>query len=279
MRPDPRPFLLAALLAPACAEEFTPESYLDGLRVLAIVAEPLEVGPGDGLDVRAEVFVHPDDPLAEEPYWHFCPITVGAIGGFACLAPVCEIEVGRGPAASLPPSVLAEDCLAALGGLPDGAEIPEVVESVVRFRAVTAAGQVREAVQRVPLWTAGPPPDPNLPPAVLGVEIDGLPAVEGEIAATVAPGGAAPVLVRVDPASVQTYVDASGRTLSESIVVFFYATAGRFDAERATGPDAAVRFEARDLEPGQVEAEVWAVARDLRGGQAVAGPFRIAIGP
>ncbi|HSN91956.1 MAG TPA: hypothetical protein VLS93_12065 [Anaeromyxobacteraceae bacterium] len=273
-----RTVAFASLLAAACAEEFTPESYLDDLRVLALVAEPLEVGPGDGLAVSATAHALPDDPLAEE-VWSFCPVTLGASSGFACLAPVCEIAVGAGPSASLVPSDLAAACLAALGGLPDGAALPEVVESVVRYRARSASGQEREAIQRVPLWTAGPPPDPNLPPVLLGVEIDGLPAAEGALAATVPPGGAVPVLVRVDPASVQSYVDGSGRTLSESIVVFFYATAGRFDAERATGPDALVRFEARALEPGQVEAEVWAVARDLRGGQAVAGPFRIAIGP
>jgi hypothetical protein len=278
MRPHARPLRLALLLAAACAEEFDPESYLDDLRVLALVADPLEVGPGETLAVSAVTHARPDDPLAEEA-WTFCPLTVGATGGFACLAPVCETEIGSGPAVSLVPSDLAADCLAALGGLPAGAELPEVVESVVRHRARSASGQAREAVQRVPLWTAGPPPDPNLPPVLAGVEIGGLPAVAGALAATVAPGGSVPVLARVDPASVQTYLDGSGRTLSESIVVFYYATAGRFDAERATGPDALVRFEATDLEPGQVEAEVWAVARDLRGGQAVAGPFRIAIEP
>lgn len=278
MRSRARPLLLAALLAAACAEEFAPESYLDDLRILALVADPLEVGPGDPLDVAAATHARPDDPIAEER-WSFCPLTVGASGGFACLAPVCEADVGSGSAVSLVPFALAEACLAALGGLPEGAALPEVVESVVRYRARSASGQEREAVQRVPLWLLGPPPDPNLPPVLLGVEIGGLPAAPGALAATVVPGGGVPVLVRIDPASVQTYLDGSGRTLSESIVVFFYATAGRFDAERATGPDALVRFEATDLEPGQVEAEVWAVARDLRGGQAVTGPFRIAIGP
>lgn len=278
MRRDPRPLLLAALLAAACAEEYAPESYLDDLRVLALLAEPLEVGPGDGLDVAAVTHARPDDPLAEER-WSFCPLTTGAGGAFACVAPVCETDLGPGPAVSLVPSDLAAACLAALGGLPDGAELPDAVESVVRYRARSASGQERQAVQRVPLWTSGPPPDPNLPPVLLGVEIDGVPAVEGALAATVVPGGGVPVRVRIDPASVQTYVDGAGRTLSESIVVFFYATAGRFDAERATGPEALVRFEANELEPGQVEAEVWAVARDLRGGQVAAGPFRIAIGP
>jgi hypothetical protein len=278
MRPDARPFLFAALLAAACAEEYAPESYLDDLRILALVAEPLEVGPGDGLGVTAVTHARPDDPLAEER-WSFCPLTVGASGGFACVAPVCETDLGAGPSVALAPSDLAAACLAAVGGLPDGAALPEVVESVVRYRARSTSGQEREAVQRIPLWTSGPPPDPNLPPVLLGVEIDGAPALEGALAATVPPGGGVPVLVRIDPASVQTYVDGAGRTLSESIVVFFFATAGRFDAERATGPDALVRFEANDLEPGQVEAEVWAVARDLRGGQAAAGPFRIAIGP
>jgi hypothetical protein len=57
----------------------------------------------------------------------------------------------------------------------------------------------------------------------------------------------------------------------------YYATAGRLSADRATGVDTAVDLEAIDLEEGQTGADVYVVVRDLRGGQALAGPFTVPI--
>jgi hypothetical protein len=305
------PVLVAAALAAAgCSEKFAPESYLHDLRVLALVAEVgpadprTEVGPGDPLTVTAYTYAWPGDPdprapaadpIAEE-VWSFCPLTSGATTGYACVVPACEVEVARGPsvpsvtlASPATPYDLALACLQAVGSgaLPPGASVPDMIESVVRYRVRSQSGKEREAVQRVPLWTQGPPPDPNLNPAFRDANGDGLPDVEiggvpvapgtGAAVATVTPGGEIEVTVHVDPASVQTYVDATGRTVTESIVVFFYSTAGRFDFERASGPDAAVKLQAKDLEAWQTSALLWAVARDLRGGQAVAGPYLVTI--
>ena len=44
-RPALLPVLAAVVLA-GCIREFTPPSVLDGLRVLSLVAEPPEAGPG-----------------------------------------------------------------------------------------------------------------------------------------------------------------------------------------------------------------------------------------
>jgi hypothetical protein len=62
------------------------------------------------------------------------------------------------------------------------------------------------------------------------------------------------------------------------VVVSFFTTAGRFTNERAQAtidaPEAGTSLEATDL-GGARDAWVWVVARDLRGGAAVSGPFQV----
>jgi hypothetical protein len=74
-------------------------------------------------------------------------------------------------------------------------------------------------------------------------------------------------------------VDAAGVTRTETMTGYYYSTAGRFANGLATGVDTTVDLEGTYLLPGQTTAEVWLVAVDLRGGQAVAGPFTVPIGP
>ncbi len=62
-------------------------------------------------------------------------------------------------------------------------------------------------------------------------------------------------------------------------MVSFYTTAGRFDYDWANGPDAIVTLKPEELAAGTTEAAVWVVARDLRGGQTVGGPFRVVVAP
>jgi hypothetical protein len=144
-------------------------------------------------------------------------------------------------------------------------------------------GSSRETVQRLPLHPAGAPADRNLPPEIVSVEIGGRPVEPagtpgGGADPVLAPGGALDVRVLLTPESAQPYVE-GGRDLVESLVVSFYATAGRFDFDWANGPDALVTLKHEEIPPGTADAEVWVVARDLRGGQAVDGPFRVAIAP
>jgi len=82
----------------------------------------------------------------------------------------------------------------------------------------------------------------------------------------------------LDPASAEGYLDPAGRPVVESLPVSFYTTAGRFDYDRALGPDARVKLKHERIAGGTAEALLWAVARDLRGGETVAGPFAVSIG-
>lgn len=280
MTRSPHPLAaLAAVALAGCASDFVPESYLRDLRVLAIVAEPPEAGPGEAVTLTPTVYAPPGDPVASTA-WRFCPITLGASTGYACALPACEVALEAAPDGSVTqePTALALACLEQLAAAPppgfEPGEVPATVETVFRLRVESVGGEVREAVRRVPLHTQGPPPARNRPPIIDAVELGGAPAGEG---ATLAPGARLRLTVRVDPASLEAYVDGNGRTLTEAVTVWFYATAGRLDDVRGAAPVAETDLVAEELEPDQDEALVWVVARDLRGGEAVAGPFTVTL--
>ncbi len=271
------------LLAAACTSDFLPASYLHDLRVLAVVAAPLEAGQGDTVTLVPAVYVPLGSAFVEHG-WTFCPLTAGSGTGYACAVPQCQTSLA--PAAdgsvSANPYDLALQCAAMFGtGGTVPPEVPDVVQATFKYEIAydVPAGdrQTRVAVQTIPLWTRGPPVDPNVPPLIERVEIGGLAAAIGVPAAPLAEGGRVPVRVRIDPGSVQTYLDAVGRAVQETMTVSFFTTAGRFEFDRQTGIDVSVDLEAIDLAPlpADAEAQVWVVARDLRGGQAALGPFTV----
>ncbi len=283
--------LLAALAALAgCGSDFTPRSVLTETRVLALeaIAPPgegaprLEAGPGEAVAFRARTF--PED-VARLGQWSFCPFTLGSSTGFACAVPRCETPLGAGPAdsASAAPYDLAVACAAALsaGGaaLPPGvpSQLPRRIDTLLRYRVTGADGLAREAVQVVPLYPAGAPADRNVAPVVRRVTVGGADATAGAVPPALSAAQALEVRAELDPASAQAYVTDDGRSAVETLVVSFYTTAGRFDFDRANGPDASVKLKAEKLGAADAAALVWAVARDLRGGETVEGPFAVTI--
>lgn len=272
------------LLAGGCSTDFLPASYLHDLRVIAIVATPLEAGQGDTVTLVPTVYAPPGSvPVSQG--WTFCPVTAGSATGYACAVSQCQTSLAAAAdgSTSASPYALALQCASTFGTggtVPPG--VPDVVQSTFTYDVTQDVKlpdgsfdrQRRIAVQAVPLWTRGPPVNPNLPPIIASVEIGGVPAAA---AGPVPEGGSAPVRVRIDPASVQTYVDASGRSVQETMTVSYFTTAGRFQYDRQTGIDTSVDLQAIDLAPKPADgaAQVWVVARDLRGGQAVEGPFAV----
>jgi hypothetical protein len=93
----------------------------------------------------------------------------------------------------------------------------------------------------------------------------------------VAAEGQVKVRVRVDPGSLDDYVDSAGRQRTEEALVSFFATAGRFEYDRESGTDVTGTWTAEQLLEGQERAAVYVVARDLRGGQTLAGPYYVPI--
>lgn len=297
-----------------CSQDFTPPSVVVDHRVLAMVAEPPELDgtvPGAATVVRA-VEAEPvgGAPLPSgatlERRWTFCPFSLGASTGYACAAPQCELPLTPDPAGAVTvaPVALALACLQDPGVVlpPDlaGGTLPARVEVLVRYRLVEVlAGTpgreilLREAVQRVPVWTVPPTQELNRNPAfaaVAPVTVDGVAAVPcdpSDLAActpagTLSPAGPLVVAATVDTRTIQDY-PAGDRTATEAFALSFFTTAGRFDFETGsasrTAPSASVKLKDEEVPAGTSRALLWVVLRDLRGGEAVAGPFRLDVAP
>ncbi len=276
--------LAASLLTAGCTNDFAPQGDLLGLRVLALVANPLELAPGQPVTIQPRNYLPPGSTVVEQR-WTFCPISAGAVAAYACAVPQCEVDVPASPDGSITtnPTTKLLECLKVINpDLPPGVlppSVPDQLQTVFRYRVATDDAVSREAVLQIPQWTRRAPSDPNLPPVILGVEIGGQPARVGVPTPPLPVDGLLPVRLLIDPLSVQTYVDAAGVTQTETMTGYFYTTAGTFSAGITTGTDTTTDLEGTGLLPGQTTAEVWVVALDLRGGQAVAGPFTVPIGP
>jgi hypothetical protein len=270
---------VALTLLAGCTNDFVPQSSLDDLRVLALVADPLELAPGQAVTVRPKNWLPPGSSIAEQRFT-FCPLSAGAVAAYACAVPQCEVDLPPAPDGSVTanPTQIIAQCLGAAGGtIP--ANLPDQILTVFHYRVTSTLGESRDSVLQIPQWTRLPPPDPNLPPVITGAEIGGVPAQVGVPTPPLPVNGILTVRLLIDPLCVQSYVDAAGVSRTETMTGYYYSTAGRFANGLATGVDTTVNLEGTFLLPGQTSAEIWLVALDLRGGQAVAGPFTVPIGP
>ncbi len=76
--------LLAGVAAGACGADFEPASLVTGPRLVALVAEPPELG-FEGVAALAAVVT---DPAAvAEATFTVCPVSTGSTGGYACVGP------------------------------------------------------------------------------------------------------------------------------------------------------------------------------------------------
>jgi len=303
--------LVAAAAALACAPDFAPRSVIENLRVLAIVAEPLELWPGQAgvgpggvpltsISLSARTVLGdglpPDAPARTTPVpiqeqWSFCPFSLGASVGYACASPLpaCDYQFPPGIApTAFDPLAQAALCLAALGGaggIPP--TVPPDLSAVPRldlvFRHVALYGGVRrETVQTVPLY-ARAPDLPNHPPRIDLVTVEGNP-VDGQAGTsfgtelptrlTLRSGQEPEVCVTLSAGSAEAYRDAAGVRV-ETPVVSFYTSAGRFNFDRANGPVGCVKLK-HDQIFDDGTGSLYVVARDLRGGADARGPYRFA---
>jgi hypothetical protein len=270
--------ILACAAVAGCSDELAPRSRLADARILAVVANPLEIGPDESVALLPVSWLPPGDAVASHE-WRFCPLTLGATSGFACAVPECEIPLASGIDGSVAaaPRQLAEQCLAALGGaLPEGvpAELPAKVDLAFKYKLQTTSGTVREAIAVVPLYATAPPEPRNVAPVIERVEIGGVPLAPGATGPPLRESAELEVRVVLAPESAQPFTDELGNAAVESLVVSYFTTAGEFEADRADGPDARQILKGEAL-GAAAEAELWVAARDLRGGQVVSGPYRV----
>ncbi len=271
--------LLALLLLPACGEDLDPVTFLQEPRVLAILADPIEAGPGEEVTLEPVLYV-PDGAKVASTKWRFCPMTFGPMAAYACLvpSPPCLVDLPAKADGSVKanPSTLALGCLAhasSLTGLEVGApeSVPDEVETVFFLTVELDDGRVRESVMRVPLHTAPIEGPRNRHPEV-SLLIEGRAPAPGDSFHVFAEGDDLELKVVVDPDSLDSYVDIIGRDRVEEPIVSFFADAGFFDKERDDGTEVENTWRFSDFGTDRSEANIYVVVRDERGGQAVAGP-------
>ena len=255
--------LAMVLLLGACNKSFTPAEHVEGLRVLAIKAEPPEVAPGAMTTLTALAV----DTTGAQIIVDWAACTEAALPGNGIVNPDCLqyasapflAPLGSGGAimATLPmidPNTFAPPD--ASGGL----YLP------IRARTHTSADQV-DTIYQMRL-AQGQPPNHN--PTLAGVFVvagDGSTTPLDETAPPeVSLGQTLKLRATFTPDSAETYTGQRG-TLTEELRIAWFATGGTF-SEPVTGPEKPdTVFSAVDPVPASgATIDLWIVGRDERGG-------------
>ena len=134
------------------------------------------------------------------------------------------------------------------------------METIFRYTVSNPAGNSVDSIARVPLWIAGPAENPNKAITIKQVEING--AITSSVAT--------PILVdALDSISIKVDLDEAMIETEDDPLISFFATEGRFEAERVLGTTATNELNIKDT--SVTEVEIYVVARDGRGSQAVFG--------
>lgn len=275
-----RALLALSLWCAACANKFDPAAYVNGLRLLAVKAEPPDLPPGATTTLTAtavnpggatptvewDACLLPPPPAAGQAVNQDC---IGLDGGSAL------VSFGSGPTvtATMPPISLD------MAGLPD--QTNGVYLQVRQRLAADGKQLVGFYGLRIYLGPLLPNP-PNRNPAFTGVY--SVPAVDAGAADLVPLDEANPptvdangqVLLRalLTPDSQESFLVFDGdprttppRTVTEKVRMHWFATAGTFSNE-VTGvdkPDTLLTLD-KHLPPSGSTIDLWVVARDDRGG-------------
>ena len=270
---------LICMTSSACVETFAPRSSIDGLRVLALVADKFEVGVTDPEPVQIEPFVvaTSTDSLSHE--WLFCPISAGGRAGFACAIPACEIDIPSSPSGQITfhPGQAAIVCLESLSEnttsetqaiFESTDSIPDKVETIFRYKVTDENGDSAEAIFRMPLWIMNKPTDLNKAMTIETIKI-------GDTTVTSTPAEIGldslteiPIVVQLNSATIEEQDDP---------VVAYFSTEGRFSSELSSDIRSESTLSVEQLSVS--ELKLYIVARDLRGSQDVLGPILIKRSP
>ena len=246
-----------------------PVSFVAGLRVLGIKAEPPQLAPGESTTVTALVVdTNGGTPTAS---WSQClvPPLPGQSVNPSCAdgsSPSDLEPIGDGLSI---PFVMPQVTAAQLGA-PDatgGVYLPLVA-------AVDSEAEAVTAVYRVRLGDAAnsdPNNSSNTNPTIAGVfsvDASGAMTALDPTAPTLVPtGGAVTLTVTFAPDSAQTYTAADGRVTTEVLTTSWFCTAGNLSFEKtsATQPQTVLHLDQRPPAAG-AQIDLYAVGRDERGG-------------
>ncbi len=300
--------VLVVALAQGCGASFPPETLVDSLRVLAVTAEPPEVGPGE----PSSLSVLYADPSrvggASTVLWVGCEPDPQDLGRSACNDATILLQptkisdypqglqlLGFGPRASYKSTAQVFDVLDAGSPLRQSGTIGQVMALVVgeAVDPSATADKLRGYFERIEkketqavvaltriLVSEKPQADRNTNPPLGRLKVGGAPLPVGARLRLEA-GATVDLSVDVPASAAQTYVEQRPTgpvTRTEKVVGAWYSTRGRFDRERFDVSGAPVtRFTAPgsaqfpdDLVPERRTGSLWLVVRDDRGGQAFA---------
>lgn len=244
-----------------------PVTFVAGLRVLGIKADPPEVAAGGSTSVDALVV----DTGGATPAaaWNAClePPLAGEAVNPDCVtatsAPFLH-PIGSGlTITATMPQVTSADL-----GEPDasgGVYLP----LVARVTAPSAPSSASiAAVYRLRLLGTAPA---NTNPTIATVDLfdasGGMTALDPATPTPVARGAALSLGVTLAPGSAEAYTAADGRETTEVLTTSWFCTAGDFSVEKTsdTQPQTVLHLDQR-LPAAGTPIDLWAVARDERGG-------------
>lgn len=304
--PSFRHALLAMALvgAASCGVQFSPETLVDSLRVLAITSEPPEVAPGE----PSHVSVLYGDPTrmgeVNTIIWVGCEPDPLDLNRSACndasllLKPSLITEyppglklLGFGPKATYASTRGVFDSLDAENLIRQNGSVGQVIAIVIAEDVkVTAMGEeLKEIFERIenketPTAIAltrivvSQKAQKNQNPVISNLTFDGAPLPLGA-RLPLRPGQEVQLGVEVPEASREHYVERqpSGPVeKQETVVGAWYSSSGRFSRERfdVTSSDATTFFAPgsakfpEDVVPEKRQGQLWLVVRDNRGAQA-----------
>jgi hypothetical protein len=245
-----------------------PVSFVVGLRVLGIKAEPPQIAPGASTTLTT--LAVDTDGATPAASWNQCnlPPLPGQTVNAACVdgSAAADLQpIGDGLTI---PFVMPQVTAASLGG-PDatgGVYLPLV--AAVDASPQAASPQALTAVYRLRLADADPA---NANPSiadVLSVDAAGAMSALEETAPTpVQSGGTLSLTVTFAPGSAQSYIAADGTVTTETLTTSWFCTAGALSFEKtsATQPVTVLQLDQR-LPATGTQIDLYAVARDERGG-------------
>jgi hypothetical protein len=266
---------LAALIATlaGCGSNADPASFVSGLRVLVIAADPPEVAVGATATIAALAIDTDGTPIAMA--WAQC-LAVPNQGD--AINPSCItnaggddlVPVGSGLAVTttMPNVTPAELGLADASG---GYYLPLIAHATAGADALTASYLLR--------LNRGAPPNQNPSlTAIAQLAADGvtLTALDPSTSLVVHAGDELTLRATFAAGSAESYAidDGSGRTFTETLSIEWFSTAGYFEdaSSGADVRDTIMHLDAKSgkpsphLPPSGSTIDLWAVARDERGG-------------
>lgn len=259
-------FLLAITLALAwggcTTDDDLPASFVVGLRVLAVVAEPPQVDPGGVSQISMLVVDTAGRPV--DAAWSRCtvaPLSGEAVNPDCVTDPAALVSLGSGLAiaAEMPPAVTA----AALGQ-PDatnGVYLPLVAQISDGEEAVTA-------VYRLRLGDGMPA---NMNPAIASIDLidaaGGATPLDAAAPLIVHAGDKLTLAAPPVPGSAQTYVGVGGAAATERLNTSWFCTAGALSVARTSDSQPTTVLDLTENLPNAGEiVDLFAVVHDERGG-------------